>query len=307
MSIDNNGELKTAVGNWLENDSLATRIPEFIALTEDRIGRKVRIRANESVADLTLRARIGLEASEVAGTADVITFTPSETITEYVTGDRWRFTAEGTNTTTVTLDIDSVAATAVKKHTEGSIQALEAGDIVKDHVVDFYYDGTQFLLVQRGAVPLPSRYLGMRRVYIHDTPNRALEFMTPPNFWARYLSAETGKPETSTIEGDYLVLGPDTDSAYSVRMLYWRKFASLSGDSDTNWILSNARGLHLYGALLEAEVFLENDEGALKYAKLWDQALEDVLDADKEDRFSGAPLQSRTEVYVDTNVRVKST
>ena len=53
MSIDNFGELKTAVANWLGRDSLTARVPEFISLAEDRIYATLRVREMETNADLT--------------------------------------------------------------------------------------------------------------------------------------------------------------------------------------------------------------------------------------------------------------
>jgi hypothetical protein len=51
VSISNYDELKTAVANWLERSDLTSRIPEFIAFGEDRIGTDLRIRAMETSAD----------------------------------------------------------------------------------------------------------------------------------------------------------------------------------------------------------------------------------------------------------------
>lgn len=47
MAITNYSELQTAVANWLDRDDLTDRIPEFIALTEARFNRLLRIRAME--------------------------------------------------------------------------------------------------------------------------------------------------------------------------------------------------------------------------------------------------------------------
>ena len=47
MAITNYSELQTAVANWLDRDDLTERIPEFIALTEARFNRLLRIRAME--------------------------------------------------------------------------------------------------------------------------------------------------------------------------------------------------------------------------------------------------------------------
>lgn len=53
MAIDNYGELKTAVANWLGRDSLTPRVPEFISLAEDRIYLTLRVREMETNSDLT--------------------------------------------------------------------------------------------------------------------------------------------------------------------------------------------------------------------------------------------------------------
>lgn len=45
MSITNYGELKTAVGNWLNRSDLTSFIPDFIAIGEHYINRDLRVRA----------------------------------------------------------------------------------------------------------------------------------------------------------------------------------------------------------------------------------------------------------------------
>jgi len=48
MSISTYAELKTAVANWLEDDNLTDRIPEFIALAEFDASNTLRVRLMES-------------------------------------------------------------------------------------------------------------------------------------------------------------------------------------------------------------------------------------------------------------------
>jgi len=47
MSISTYAELQTAVINWLDRTDLSTRVPEFIALAEARISRRLRVRGIE--------------------------------------------------------------------------------------------------------------------------------------------------------------------------------------------------------------------------------------------------------------------
>ena len=48
MSISTYSELQTAVANWLNRDTLTSRIPEFITLAEARIARKLRVTGMEA-------------------------------------------------------------------------------------------------------------------------------------------------------------------------------------------------------------------------------------------------------------------
>ena len=48
MALSTFSDLKTAVANYLNRDDLTSRIPDFITLTENRINRELRARANVS-------------------------------------------------------------------------------------------------------------------------------------------------------------------------------------------------------------------------------------------------------------------
>lgn len=78
------------------------------------------------------------------GTADVITLTPSPSITAYAAGQTFRFISSGANTTSVTVNVSGVGAKAVTKF---GTTALAAGDIPSGAIVEITYDGTEFQLV----------------------------------------------------------------------------------------------------------------------------------------------------------------
>lgn len=296
MAIGQYSELQTALDNWMGDTTLAARRNEFISLAEDDLGQDLRVRAMEASIDLTLENAVSLTAAEVAGTANAITFTPGTAATSNTLGDTYRFEAEATNTSSVTLDVSSLGPVALNKD-DGTV-ALEAGDIVNGGSYDVYHDGTRFrLLPHSGAVPLPSRFVQMRRLFLLTDPVRALDFMPPMDFHKRFVSTQTAKPSAFTIENEYVIFGAIQDSSYQARMLYYRRFAALSAASDTNWILSNARGLLLYGAMKHAAAFRGNDRRLLVWAAKYDDLLEKVMAADQRDRHSGAPLVARSDVF----------
>ncbi len=145
---------------------------------------------------------------------------------------------------------------------------------------------------------LPTRFIGARRLYVDASPDTVLEYRSTVNFWSIFGSQTTASPTVFTIEGEDFVWAPIPDSAYSIKVLYYNRLAAFSSDTDTNALLTKARGLYLYGALLEAAPFLDNDPRILTWAQFFDDLKERVESSDKRDRFSGYPLTQRDLVQV---------
>lgn len=140
---------------------------------------------------------------------------------------------------------------------------------------------------------LPTRFLGLRRSYL-DSDGQRVDYYPPDQFWLLAVTRENGKPVAFTIEGENFVFAPyPSGSSYTFKVHYWQKFASLSADGDTNWLLTNARGLLLYGSLLEASLYLEDDVAATKWGTLYRDLLDRVNKSNRKDRFPvGAVMRS---------------
>lgn len=135
-------------------------------------------------------------------------------------------------------------------------------------------------------VGLPADFLQIRRIFIGGTPNGRLDYVTPELFWADCKTSYTGQPKIFTIEGDSIFLAPTPDTAYTGRILYYKKFTALSNDTDTNWLLTNAPGVYLYGTLLEAFSQVRNMEQAPNYLNKFAGTVNALNAADKADRYS---------------------
>ena len=114
---------------------------------------KVRNSGNSAwvnICDLTTGKPIGFNTllTGVSGT-DTIVASAHSSVTSYVTGDTYRFIASGTNTTAVTLNINSIGATAIRDM-HGA--AIVAGNIVSGQLVTVTYEGTYFRLISVGNV-----------------------------------------------------------------------------------------------------------------------------------------------------------
>ena len=214
MAIGTYSELQTAVANWLDRDDLALRIPEFIALTEARMNR-------------TLRLAIMLNVDET---------------------------------------------------TLGGATALVAG--TRDYA-------------------LPSGYLQMVDFHLRTSPITTLSYLTPENMNRMWAGSQGGKPLAYTIFSDNasgtpiksVRLGPSPGSAYDYSIMFYKKIDALSDSNTTEQMLTDNPDVYLYGALLEAEPFLMNDQRVQLWATAFQESLRALQEQDNKDRHSGSAMR----------------
>lgn len=142
---------------------------------------------------------------------------------------------------------------------------------------------------------LPTGYLQSRRFYLNTNPIDELGYVVPDLFWRTYISSVAAQPRRFTVEGENFVFGPTPDGAYTGKILYYKKLTALSADGDTNWVLANAPGVYLHGALAEAFAFARNSEKALEELSVFCGGVNALNLADKADRYSGSPWQAFTD------------
>ena len=144
---------------------------------------------------------------------------------------------------------------------------------------------------------LPGGYLQMRNMQINSNPITPLEYITPEMLDRLYGSDTTGKPKAYTLIGDEIQLAPIPDSDYTVEMAFYEKFTPLgdgtSGTTTSNWLTLNAPDVLLYGALLEAEPFIKNDERVNLWINAYNSAITRIQDTDTKDRHSGSAMRIR--------------
>ena len=145
---------------------------------------------------------------------------------------------------------------------------------------------------------LPGGYLQMRNFQINTNPITPLEYITPEMLDRLYGSNTTGKPRAYSLIGDEIQLAPIPDSTYTIEMAFYEKFTPLgdgtSGTVTSNWLTKNAPDVLLYGALIEAEPFIKNDERIQLWLTAYKEAIDKIQKADDRDRHSGSQMRVRT-------------
>lgn len=143
---------------------------------------------------------------------------------------------------------------------------------------------------------LPSDWIQARHVKVVDgrgSVDRDLEYKTPEAFdvqMARLYANSTGEPRYYTILGNEIRYGPTPSGGKTIEILYYAKPRSLSNTHTSNAILNTYPSIYLYGATLEGKIYVEDNEGVVKYGKLYDQALMNAEDSDSRSQHTGGAL-----------------
>ena len=161
-------------------------------------------------------------------------------------------------------------------------EARIVGDFAENQLLAKLLE-SETIVTDATSKALDSGYRGMMVAYLDKNPKQVLDYMTPDEFFSRYLSSETGQPTAYTIQGMNIHLGPSPDSSYN--LIHWFvKMPDIATDS-TNSILTNHPNLYLYGALSEAYDYLGNDKKQVKYETRYLQILDNL---EEEGRSFGA-------------------
>lgn len=135
---------------------------------------------------------------------------------------------------------------------------------------------------------LPSDFREVRRLYLDTSPVHILDYISPQDYWKRYVSTDTGRPSVFTIEGANLVFGPIPDTGYTGKLTYFAAFPALS--STPHGTFTANPDLYLYGTLLQAEPFLKND----KRVGLWKQWFDEILmEMEAQNQKQAGPMRMR--------------
>ena len=121
--------------------------------------------------------------------------------------------------------------------------------------------------ITSSAISFPTRFIEpIRLAATSNGQSWSLQYVSPEQF--SDLSNSSAMPTVYTYLNNEIQTAGTGAASYVLD--YYQSLALLSGDSDTNWILTNAPSCYLYAALLEAAPFLGDDsrvvgwQGALK-------------------------------------------
>ena len=145
-------------------------------------------------------------------------------------------------------------------------------------------------------IALPGDFHTMRRVRLSSVSGKPrLGFLSGTQMDdQRYSSSNTtGQPQHFTVFGDEMEILPTPDSAYTIEMVYRKYIPALSSDNTTNWLLTLAPDLYLYGALMEAAPYMHEDERIQTWSSGVTGAINGLNEMSLDASFNAGPVQIR--------------
>ena len=140
-------------------------------------------------------------------------------------------------------------------------------------------------------LPLPEGFLGMRRLREDDITKEPLKYLTPELIATEFKAS--GTPEFFTVHEE-LEFDVEIGSSTTLEILYFKKFDALSDTNASNWLLENAWGAYLFGALAEAADFIDDAESVAKWEGKYNAVIAKLADAERRERMpSGGRAASR--------------
>ena len=107
----------------------------------------------------------------------------------------------------------------------------------------------------------------------------------------------SGVPIFFGIVGGQIRVLPIPDSAYTAELAYYAKLSKLSSSVASNWLLAQAPDVYLYGALLQAAPYLQDDARIAVWSALYQAGLDQLQIADDRGSTSGGALLTRAKTF----------
>ena len=97
-------------------------------------------------------------------------------------------------------------------------------------------------------------------------------------------------PRIIAVIGPAMELSPTPDKAYAMELIYQQRIPPLTAGSPTNWVLQQNPSIYLFGALLAASPFTQDDARMPIYERKYQEAKETI---NSIEWYSGSTMRVR--------------
>lgn len=138
--------------------------------------------------------------------------------------------------------------------------------------------------IAAGLITFPTRFLEAKALTVGGNVYR---YVAQEQYAEKVTAASLDRVFTIIGQTFYVLNG----GTQTYALTYYAAFAGLSASSDTNWLLTNAPDVYLFGALRHAAVYTVDDAAASKYSGMYGAAVQRINAREAAGSVSGGPLQ----------------
>lgn len=307
--------LKTAIENWLQDESLKASIPLFIQMAEALFTKQIN-------TDQTWTALSGSNASNwiLASHADLYLYA------SLIHAEAFGWQDDRIPALKALVDdlLDGVNLAELRRRRADQVAITTYAtlkDVVLDNLADASLSASVPTYVAMGeaelnrrltsplreltatastvagtqAVALPTGFNEARTILVND------DYALAPvslNVMSQYtIDSATGEPKVYAISSQSILLGPIPDAVYTLTLTYMANMTPLSNSNTTNWLLTSHPDAYFQATMMQAELARGNQA----QAQAWDAALaKTIAEINRQgNRYrSAAPVRLRSSVVV---------
>ena len=147
---------------------------------------------------------------------------------------------------------------------------------------------------------LPPDYAGMRDVQVNSELPTVSHKSIPMDYLAPVsMNIQRNQPYAGriyyTIIADQVQIFPTLDAGQSIEMVYYQKVPPLSVVAPINWMSTDNPDIYLAGMTGEISLFAKDYQAADGWFERMAEAVNELINVDVTERWSGVPLQVRLE------------
>jgi len=139
----------------------------------------------------------------------------------------------------------------------------------------------------------PSDWVETIRMHLTTGTTTAMSRVSQQAIAEKRMSAAdtAGTPLFFTHSESQFELFPTPDASYGAEILYYQKVPGLSDSATSNWLLTTAPDVYLYGALIHSAPYLAEDNRTTVFAQMYGAAVNQLTLQSETSKNSGAGLK----------------
>ena len=166
----------------------------------------------------------------------------------------------------------------------------------------FRGDIRDYRQITKAAITLNAQYVNLPGDWLETirikTDNRVVQQISLDDMADRRTQADdaTGEVVYYAHLGSQIELYPTPGSSETGEITYFATITALAADGDTNWLLTAAPDVYLYGSLMQSAPYLKDDARVAVWGGLYAEAVARLERENAKARFGG-PLRMKLRTY----------